>query len=670
MIGETSATSVAVEAMVRSALERCRRSDPEAREAEDLLSTLERRGLDEVNGLPLARFLHGARQSHAAYTVAGELLEMSPGAEEVVLFNIDLALYFADFDKAIRLLRGVCASHPTHENHRRLVRLLFDSGRIEEAAAFVDELSRANGDDTRMLLLKAMCEAQRGDMDAAVAAVERAVSQGRAPSPDLRILVQDFNNAGDAEAEERLLLLLVDAYPESAELAVLLADVQSRRGDPAASAESTARALTFAPSAVLLQRLTMAQIALGDLDAAGRTVGELEASFSATIAFQVAKAELERALGNAEEAGRAEDLATQLFMRKGFSPWHKVKNKIVGVIAADAFGDFLVKLLLLATIKKQFSTAWLTLIYHDNLPFKGDLLRFCPDIDELEDYGGRSYDIPERHSVFASLIFPHKGLPCHWFHSHFPRSAALEVPAEDRERLTADLVARGVDPDRWFAVMHYRQGSTFRRSIRDTRRDVDPANYHALAHYVCATLGGQMVRIGHPGMDLPPPAPGYIDLSTAPLELQFFAVSKARFMVCGETGLGALGSAFKVPLAKTNAFMEDFASYPHDLLLPKNIVNWKGEVLSFCHPLKRQALTFNRLVGDGNFRFVDNNFEQLRYCADHLFRSTGPCEGWRGGPAGEDPPPPNALVWPGYGKRGAEALDLSEMLGLPVRLFP
>jgi putative glycosyltransferase (TIGR04372 family) len=354
---------------------------------------------------------------------------------------------------------------------------------------------------------------------------------------------------------------------------------------------------------------------------------------------------------------------------RGLTAWSKVKNTIVGLSGTDAVGDFLAKVHLLSSVKLQFRKAHLTLVYNDNLPFKAAILKFCPYIDELVDRGGQYFDLSEEYTLYHTLILPHKGLHLRGFHPHFERSATFAPPRDEVDSLRDELIACGVRPDRWLAVMHYRQGATFPRGRQDTRRDVNPANFHQLAQWMVEAHGGQVVRLGHPGMDPAPLGPGYIDLSRHSLELQLYATSVARFMVATDSGPGGFGLLFKVPTVKTNAVLED-AWHSFDLTLPKNVLNWRGEVLSFKEAYASRPLSSFRNGIHEAYSFVDNTLDQLKFCVELLLERTAGCNGWRAEPASPTPPYTDVLSWPGYGRRGGELLDLSHMLGLPVRVVP
>ncbi len=353
-----------------------------------------------------------------------------------------------------------------------------------------------------------------------------------------------------------------------------------------------------------MQKLALALIRLGRLDDAQRAVDRLLATRPHRIVAGFVTAELARARGQDAAVFDAD-----LMSAAAFGSTVKVNRgqrvSILGIIGAHGLGDFIYQLLVLATLKRQFETAVLTLIYSDDRSYKADVLRFCPDLDRVLDYGGQSLNMPvptkDWDEYRYHFIFPQPALSPTLL-MRYARTASLTPPGPECERLAEALTARGVDPTRWFVTSHYRQSSTFPHLLA-SQRDVDGGAFHDLARYICEDLGGQVIRLGHKGMDPIPEIPGYIDLSAASLELQLFASSKARFMVGCDSGPAAYATAFKTPLLKTNTFSEDGVFYPHDLLLPKNIVNWKDEVLSLGGLMEDRLVFFKRLPLDaGAFR--------------------------------------------------------------------
>ena len=138
------------------------------------------------------------------------------------------------------------------------------------------------------------------------------------------------------------------------------------------------------------------------------------------------------------------------------------------------------------------------------------------------------------------------------------------------------------------------------------------------------------------------------------------------FMGC-DSGPSSYATAFKTPLFKTNTFSEDGAFSSRDLLLPKNVVTWRGEVLSLGDVLSQRLVFFKKLPAQGGFRFMDNTLAQLQHGADIMFRRTADCLGWRDGPPPDETPCPDALAWPYWPGRVAQCLDLAHLAGLPVR---
>jgi hypothetical protein len=149
-----------------------------------------------------------------------------------------------------------------------------------------------------------------------------------------------------------------------------------------------------------------------------------------------------------------------------------------------------------------------------------------------------------------------------------------------------------------------------------------------------------------------------------------FAVAKARFMIACDSGPTAYATAFKTPLFKTNTFTEDGAFSEGDLLLAKNIVNWRGEVLDLGPAFESRFVFFKGVAGlSSGVRLVDNSLAQLQHGVDLMLARTHG-GGWRADTPPDPRPPPEAIVWPTRDLRRSQMLNLAHLLGAPVRTVP
>ena len=265
--------------------------------------------------------------------------------------------------------------------------------------------------------------------------------------------------------------------------------------------------------------------------------------------------------------------------------------------------------------------------------------------------------ILETDSAFLFAVGAYRGDP--W----------LRIPADDVDALATELTEAGVDPARWFTTVHYRQGNSAPNPHLEPLRDVPAGNFHELAKHIIEDLGGQVVRLGHPGMDKLPPQPGYIDLSEASIALQLFATSRSRFLVGTDSGMVSFSVAFAVPTGRTNVTYDIAQENPSDIILLKNMISLDGYAISTAHRFQTgtNGIALFRAPTKGNIEIFDNSPEQLKFVGDALFDKTRDVEGWRESlPPVEEEEAQNS-PFPMNWRRTATVIDLAEMIGLPIR---
>jgi putative glycosyltransferase (TIGR04372 family) len=128
------------------------------------------------------------------------------------------------------------------------------------------------------------------------------------------------------------------------------------------------------------------------------------------------------------------------------------------------------------------------------------------------------------------------------------QKVSLRIPNADLDPGRRALVELGLDPERWFCALHWRE-PTYEHKFGSNMRDVDPANYLPVIDYIIDELGGQVVQLGHPEMNRHAARPGYVDLSALKdsWKLQAFATSRSRFFIGSPSGGTGFAHAFCVP---------------------------------------------------------------------------------------------------------------------------
>jgi len=601
--------------------------------------------------------------------VVDHLIAAVPGDLHAATFKYDLELALAQYDTAFVVMERLIDARSGQDVaslRRQFARGLTKAGRHREAAAQLDAIDEP--DDQPRLSARVVAQIDSGALADARETGRRLLREFALPAKAARRLGKQLAAAGGPHDAVTLLQEAVRRFPRDALLLEDLAGLLAEIGETAAARDANLAAIDIEPSPRRLYRLGVCEIALGRLDEAQAAVAALAALAPEEVEFFSLKAQVEAARGEPEAARASEAQVVALLRRKGTARiWSgRPSQKILGVIACTGMGDFTYQAMALASIKRQFASAHLTALYSADAPYKSVVMGFIPDFDVVEDYAGQPFrvdvigDAPPKNLIFTPAELSGTLL------GRFDRTATMRVPDDREARLRGELIAAGVDPGRWFMVMHYRQGSTFPHQGMG-HRDVSPTTFHAMARHVTEALGGQVLRLGHDGMDAIPELPGYVDLSRGSIELQMYATARARFMLGTDSGPCGYAAGFRTPILKSNSFSEEGAFYPTDILMPKNVLNWRGEALDLSDFTADRLLEFKSIGAYGEMiGFADNTFDQLRFGVELLHAETGDVQGWRMEPPARDEPPcPDGLIWPPH-RRNNRLMPMSELAGRPL----
>ncbi len=201
--------------------------------------------------------------------------------------------------------------------------------------------------------------------------------------------------------------------------------------------------------------------------------------------------------------------------------------QILGLLETHELGDLISNVVFLSTLANQFNHVRLHVKFRDVRPYSREVMELSPWIDLAEP-------LPGEWPRLVRMLFPPTKLLKPWrpmqvgsqkggnaylydvivtslmaredaVHG-LPNPVPLRLPEAKVQDLRAALIAEGLRPDGWFAVFHYREGGYKYRPVAD--RDSDPAAFDGLADSIIA-LGGQAVRLGHPGMTSFKPREGF-----------------------------------------------------------------------------------------------------------------------------------------------------------------
>ena len=374
-------------------------------------------------------------------------------------------------------------------------------------------------------------------------------------------------------------------------------------------------------------------------------------------------------------------MSTELFHKSSISD--NMICRDVGLSAARPFvikaslretslGDFLTKLIFLATIKNQFDHAEIELRYRNVRPYSSEVVSIVPGID-------RAVPIRWHIPVWARLGFPDTRLwhhlarsidgnkgswgsfcdfyPTDWMvnpralHA-LPNPVRLKIPAQHEERLAKELERLGADPSRWLAVVHYR-ASTYLSKRSGQLRNGDPAAQLELISHIIEKLGGQVALLGHPQLEAFPERADFIDLSRIKdcFMLQAFACSKARFLIAGPSGPINLGWGFQIPTGLVDASDGVGGWGPGEqVILTHEVTTPDGQQLQnralFESGLLDYPVLRDKIRAGERYEVRKNSAAELIAVANHLYDASSDTLGWRTLP---DAPPgqkPNHVVWP------------------------
>lgn len=336
---------------------------------------------------------------------------------------------------------------------------------------------------------------------------------------------------------------------------------------------------------------------------------------------------------------------------------------IVAIFTARAVGDFIILNTFASSVKKLFRHAKLYVYCRDDRGYKRDILEMNSYIDDVflmpgeaflaidnfgyfTDIGSMGWEIPK----FITRHAPWHKYRCNAPHlilspsimeeamlGSFEHPGRLRIPEDKVDGLTARLIDKGVDPDRWFSVIHYREPTYEYRPAR-RHRDASPEPHKAVTSRIINELGGQVIRVGHPGMTEFPAQKGFIDLALEEDDifyLQAFAMSRARFMLGVSSGPLQVTSAFGTPTVSTNCitpFNAPGCWNDHDLCLHRNIFLKDGTRVSakdaMDNGLYNRALMVSLEQSHG-ITILENSSDELFQAALKLHAQTLDTEAWR-----------------------------------------
>ena len=280
-------------------------------------------------------------------------------------------------------------------------------------------------------------------------------------------------------------------------------------------------------------------------------------------------------------------------------------NSIVMILSCHALGELLVRNLYLCALSRHFPSSPVYAVVDPHTPEQAMSLLLNPHVDYMliadrmsskfwaDMYWLRGEWEMKRNDLARPMLFVPPNLmylgkemfaldhPDPWkvnylIFGDMVDATLFAIPpqiAVDSER---QLLALGLDRDKWFTTLHIREDGYRVDGYRSPRSQfpLHPRSVAKVERYVAAidyiiAKGGQVVRLGDPTMTQLPPRKGFVDLAQVrnSFLLQAYACSRSRFLLGGDSGPSVIATGFNTPAAAVN-----MVNAPVPMTVPKNHV--------------------------------------------------------------------------------------------------
>ncbi|MDA9975441.1 TIGR04372 family glycosyltransferase [Alphaproteobacteria bacterium] len=235
------------------------------------------------------------------------------------------------------------------------------------------------------------------------------------------------------------------------------------------------------------------------------------------------------------------------------------------------------------------------------------------------------------------MILPSNGTFNHL--ATLPKIGRLRVPNRDaHEEALRRLVGDG-----WFVVLHYREPSYELRLPDPNLRDANLEHIQPIVDRVIS-LGGQVVRVGHPQMTTLKDQQGFIDLKDVDFLLQAHAIARARcFFEATPSGPSSLAMALGVPLARCNGSGMRCIIKGMGFVVPQRVIHKSGQDLTH-HLIETEQIEVRAIQANPDLRYQQLELSDLFDALDRILNMTKDATNrWR-----DDTPPPPTTPIPGF----------------------
>lgn len=359
---------------------------------------------------------------------------------------------------------------------------------------------------------------------------------------------------------------------------------------------------------------------------------------------------------------------------------------IFAALLARAIGDFAIQNVVAASVKCAFQHARLVTYHIPDRSYKATIVKSNPHIDlsltgtekstlpiELFDINsGRKVFFRNKHfqdigGKYPDLVLVPAQMRLQTING-LPNVAGLTFPDNLAIGMAEQLINLGLDPERWFCTLHLREGTYVQRPSEPSR-DTPIDAYVETAKHIIEEQGGQVVRLGHHGSKPFPKMPGLFDISTIPdtFNLQAFAITRARYMLAGPSGIAQMGSAFKTPTAVVMAPSQEGAWNSGDIQLNQHLIAPGGQRVPLRDSIAagmRFEPAMKNLIENKGWRIEPNSVAELKRISDIMLERTQEVEGWRETSPDQFETVPNTLSLP-LGGYDAPLSNRAEFIEFP-----
>jgi hypothetical protein len=243
-------------------------------------------------------------------------------------------------------------------------------------------------------------------------------------------------------------------------------------------------------------------------------------------------------------------------------------TKIFIYAGANPLGNFVNQIILATSIKERILNSNVCILYDDNRPYKSALVKCAYNADLIiRNYEKQTFPIQffsyneiKKKNIKISdwknlgfresdIVISGNSIDKNFFNKDM-NIVNLVPPKEMCRTNDKKLEELGLNLNKWYAAVYWKEPGYLFRPENKIRTYFDCTNFLKSINYIVNDLGGQVVRLGHPGKSyFDNKNKNIIDLANIPNseELQMYSISRSRFLVSTASGPTQVGMSFGTP---------------------------------------------------------------------------------------------------------------------------